>query len=82
MCRFLLVLLKVLIYKRYSKLYSKFDTLLKISNLQALLKISGQQTLLKIYKHKRYSKFCLKWATRGYDLTSEPQTPEAELPLS
>ena len=43
----------------------------------------------KLVIHKRYSKlvvskFYLKLvrATRGYDLTSEPQTLEAELPLS
>ena len=76
------MLLKLLIYKCYSKLYSKFDTLLKISNLQALLKISGQQILLKIYRHKRFSKFCLRWAARGYDLTSEPQTLEVELRIA
>ena len=52
---------------------------LKISDPQRLLKISGQKTsdlqallLLKI----------LLKATSGYNLTSEPQTLEAKLPLS
>ena len=45
--------------------------------------ISGQQTLLKISNLQALFKILLKIsATRGYDLTSEPQKLEAKLPLS
>ena len=60
-----------LIYERYSKLV--------IHNRYSKSVVNKRYSKLVIYK--RYSKLVLR-ATRGYDLTSEPQTLEAELPLS
>ena len=63
-----------------------FQLLLK---LQSRLNTQKCVIYTKIFIRKRYlilvvSKFYLKLvrATRGYDLTSEPQTLDSELPLS
>ena len=71
------------------------NNLLFTLSFQLLLKLrprlNTQKCVIytKIFIHKRYlilvvSKFYLKLvrATRGYNLTSEPQTLVAELPLS